>query len=130
MVIKPFTKPILSFNGLTKGAKQLVVQEALEITVSDDFNTLWLTPNTTVASTSLPPGAEMMTFLAPPFICAEAFSLVVKKPVHSNTTSTPNSPQGMSAGLRCAKTRILSPLTIMLSPSTTTVPGNFPCAVS
>ena len=27
----------------------------------------WLTPNTTVASTSLPPGAEMMTFFAPPF---------------------------------------------------------------
>ena len=124
------TKPILSFNGLTKGAKQLVVQEAFEMTVSEDFKILWLTPNTTVASTSLPPGAEMMTFFAPLLICAEAFSLEVKNPVHSNTTSTPNSPQGMSAGLRCAKTRILSQLTIMLSPSTTTVPGNFPCAVS
>jgi hypothetical protein len=71
-----------------------------------------------VASTSLPPGAEMMTFLAPPFRWAEAFSLVVKKPVHSSTTSTPSSPHGISAGLRCANTRILSPLTIMLSPST------------
>ncbi|MDT4881239.1 hypothetical protein FQZ97_1170770 [compost metagenome] len=119
-----------SCSGLTSGARQLVVQEALEITVSVDFSTCWFTPYTMVASTSLPPGAEMMTFLAPPFRWAEAFSLVVKKPVHSSTTSTPRSPHGISAGLRWANTRITSPLTIMLSPSTVTVPGNLPCAVS
>ena len=130
MVIRPVTTPILSFRGLTNGARQLVVHEALEITVSDALSTSWFTPNTTVASTSLPPGAEMMTFLAPPLRWAEAFSFVVKKPVHSSTTSTFSSPQGNSAGLRFASTRILSPLTTMQSPSTPTVPGNFPGAVS
>jgi hypothetical protein len=118
VVIRPVSRPIASFSGLTSGARQLVVQEAFEITVSEAFSTSWLTPKTMVASTSLPPGAEMMTFLAPPFRWAEAFSLVVKKPVHSSTTSTPSSPHGISAGLRCANTRIWSPLTIMLSPST------------
>ncbi|KAG1469988.1 hypothetical protein G6F54_014548 [Rhizopus delemar] len=72
----------------------------------------------------------MMTFLAPPLMCAPAFSLVVKKPVHSSTTSTFSSPQGSSAGLRLASTRILAPLTTMKSPSTSTVPGNLPWAVS
>ncbi|MNR46562.1 hypothetical protein D3C85_1655500 [compost metagenome] len=108
----------------------MVVHEAFEMTVSVDLSTPWFTPNTMVASTSLPPGAEMMTFLAPPLMCAPAFSFVVKKPVHSRTTSTLSSPQGSSAGLRLASTRILSPLTTMKSPSTSTVPGNLPWAVS
>src|SRR3569832_1791186 len=34
VVIKPLTMPILSCKGLTSGARQLVVQEALEMTVS------------------------------------------------------------------------------------------------
>ena len=33
---------------------------------------------------------------APPFRCADAFSLVVKSPVHSSTTSTPSEPHGSS----------------------------------
>ena len=57
------------------------MQDAFEMTVSLAFSTEWLTPKTTVASTSLPPGAEMITFFAPPLMWAEAFSLVVKKPV-------------------------------------------------
>jgi hypothetical protein len=81
--------------------------------VSLAFSVPWLTPKTMVPSTSLPPGAEMMTFFAPPFRWAEAFSLVVKKPVHSITTSTPSSPHGSSAGLRLASTRMRSPLTTM-----------------
>ncbi|CPM72294.1 Uncharacterised protein [Bordetella pertussis] len=113
MVIRPVSTPSLSCSGLTSGARQLVVHEALEITVCSALSTFWFTPNTMVASTSLPPGAEMMTFLAPPFRCAPAFSLEVKKPVHSSTTSTPSSPHGSSAGLRLASTRILSPLTTM-----------------
>ncbi len=72
----------------------------------------------------------MITFLAPPLRWADAFSLLVKNPVHSSTTSTPRSPQGSSAGLRLASTLIRSPLTTIASPSTLTVPGNFPCAVS
>jgi len=59
--------PMASLSGLTSGARQLVVHDAFEMTVSVDFSTEWFTPNTTVASTSLPPGAEMMTFFAPPF---------------------------------------------------------------
>ena len=106
------------------------MHEALEITVCEALRIPWFTPKTTVPSTSLPPGAEMITFIAPAVRWALAFSLLVKSPVHSSTTSTPNSFQGSSAGLRLAQTRILSPLTIMVSPSTVTVPGNFPCAVS
>ena len=55
----------------------------------------------------------MTTFFAPPCRCAEAFSLLVNRPVHSSTTSTPSSPQGSSAGLRLASTRIRSPFTTM-----------------
>ena len=36
--------PILSFSTLASGARQLVVHEALEITVWSLFSTLWLTP--------------------------------------------------------------------------------------
>ncbi len=43
----------------------------------------WLTPYTMVASTSLPPGAEMMTFFAPPSMCLPAASRVRNSPVHS-----------------------------------------------
>ena len=39
VVIKPVSTPMVSFKGLTSGAKQLVVQEAFEITVSVAFNT-------------------------------------------------------------------------------------------
>ena len=130
MVIKPLTRPIFSCNGLTIGARQLVVQLAFEITVSDDFNTPSFTPYTIVASTSAPPGAEIITFFAPPLMCALALSFDAKKPVHSSTTSTPRSPQGSLDGSRSARTLIRSPLTIMSSPSTLTSPGKRPCAVS
>ena len=66
-----------------------------------------------VASTSLPPGAEMITFFAPPLRCADAFSLVVKRPVHSSTTSTPSALHGSCGGSRCASTLMRSPLTTM-----------------
>src|SRR5690606_8149207 len=105
VVIEPCTIPNLSFRTLAIGARQLVVHEALEITVSVAFNTLWLTPYTTVASTSVP-GAEMMTFFAPALRCRPAFSLLVKIPVHSYTTSTFNSAQGSLAGSRSDVIRI------------------------
>ena len=76
--------------ALTSGARQLVVHEALEITVSASFSALWLTPKTTVRSTSFSPGAEMITLRAPACRCAPAFALLVKRPVHSSTTSTPS----------------------------------------
>ena len=71
-----------------------------------------------VASTSLPPGAEIITFLAPPFRCAPASALVVKRPVHSSTKSAPSAPHGSFAGSRWANTLMRSPLTTIESPST------------
>ena len=55
------------FNASAIGAKQFVVQEAAEITVSLAFKMSWLTLNTTVGR-SLPAGAEITTFLAPAVI--------------------------------------------------------------
>ena len=72
--------PSLSFSAFTSGARQLVVQDALEMTVWLALSVLSLTPKTMVASTSLPPGAEMMTFFAPPFRCAPRFFLAGEKP--------------------------------------------------
>src|SRR5271154_1697044 len=83
-----------------------------------------------VASTSSPPGAEMTTFFAPAAICAEALALLVKRPVHSSTKSTPSSPQGSLEGSRCATTRMRSPFTTIESPSTCTSPRKRPCTVS
>ena len=59
----------------------------------------WFTLYTIVLTPS-PAGAEITTFLAPALMCALAFSLLVKNPVDSTTTSTPNLPQGKSSGLR------------------------------
>ena len=63
-------QPSFNTDGIVQrcnqSARQLVVQEALEITVSEAFSESWLTPYTMVASTSEPPGAEIITFLAPP----------------------------------------------------------------
>ena len=44
----------------------------------------WLTPMTTVMSSSLA-GAEMMTFFAPAVMWPLAFSASVNRPVHSMT---------------------------------------------
>jgi len=76
------------------------------------------------------PGAEITTFLAPAVKCADALALLVKRPVHSRTKSTPSSPQGSFEGSRCATTRMRSPFTTIESPSTCTSPGNRPCTVS
>src|SRR3954454_23421425 len=66
VVIRPLTIVNSSFRAFAIGARQLVVQEALEMTVcaSGSYD-VWLTPMTTVTS-SFEAGAEMMTFLAPP----------------------------------------------------------------
>src|SRR6202040_2796738 len=98
VVMIPARIPTLSCSTLATGARQLVVQEALEITVWLLFSTLWFTPYTMVASTSSPPGAEITTFFAPPLRCAPAFALLVNSPVHSSTYSTPTSPHGTFAG--------------------------------
>src|ERR1700758_4146457 len=71
-------------------------------------------------------GAEMITFFAPPSICARAAGPVVNRPVDSITTSTPRSPHGSLAGSRSARILIdLSP-TRMVSPDTDTSYGSVP----
>ena len=84
---------------------------------------------TMVMSSSLA-GAEMITFFAPPAMCAFAAGPVTKRPVDSITMSTPRSPQGRLAGSRSARILIgLSPTTIV-SPSTETGLSNRPATVS
>jgi PREDICTED: similar to hCG2019757 len=46
-----------------RGAKQFVVQEALETIVSVAFADLWFTPITNIGASA--EGAEITTFLAP-----------------------------------------------------------------
>jgi len=50
----------------------------------------------------------------------------VKKPVHSNTTSTPNSPHGNSAGFGLAKALISLPFTTMLPSAADASPSKRP----
>ncbi len=115
MVIRPFSIPKVSLRTLAIGARQLVVQEALEMTVWLAGSYLsWLTPITTVTSSFLA-GAEMMTFLAPFSACTRALLASVKKPVDSTTTSTPRSPQGSLAGSRSANALIVLPSTMISS---------------
>ena len=53
-----------SFKALAIGAKQFVVQEAAEITLSSFVKVFSLTPKTIVGK-SLPAGAEITTLRAP-----------------------------------------------------------------
>ncbi|MNJ03133.1 hypothetical protein D3C73_1633380 [compost metagenome] len=58
--------PNLSFRTFAIGARQFVVQDAPEITVSEPSRMSWLTLYTTVFMSPVA-GAEITTFLAPPF---------------------------------------------------------------
>src|SRR5690606_1192571 len=84
VVIKPSSIPKLSSNIFAIGAKQLVVQDALDTILSEAFTSLWLTPMTNIGASLL--GAEITTFLAPASMCVCADSNVVKIPVQSATT--------------------------------------------
>merc|ERR1740136_72669 len=95
---------------LASGARQLVVHEALESTLMSAVYDRWLTPITNMGASA--DGAEMMTFLAPPFRCADAFSITVKIPVDSQMMSAPSAPHGTSSGLRHAKNLITLPSTV------------------
>jgi len=129
VVINPFCNPNTSFNVLAIGAKQLVVQEAPDITVSLPSNTSWFTLNTTVFKSPVA-GADITTFLAPACKWSPAFSWEVKNPVHSNTISTPNSAHGKSAGFLSAVTFISCPLTTKAPSLTSISPLNLPWAES
>mmetsp|Transcript_24278 Transcript_24278/g.50345 ORF Transcript_24278/g.50345 Transcript_24278/m.50345 type:complete len:202 (-) Transcript_24278:26-631(-) len=99
VVIRPFSIPMPSFSSTwTTGARQLVVQEALDTTLWFALSySEWFTPTTKVFKSPFP-GAEMMTFLAPASMCPAAFSASTKRPVDSITYSTPMSFQGKALG--------------------------------
>ena len=105
------------------------MQEAFETTRWSFVSSCWLTPKTTVRSAPSQ-GAETSTRLAPAARCAEAFSLVVKMPVHSSAISTPSALCGRSLGSRTAVTLIGPRPTSIVSPETVTVPGKRPWTLS
>src|SRR5690606_26146984 len=128
VVIKASSIPKLSFNTLAIGARQLVVQDALETILSDAFTSLWFTPMTNMGA--LLDGAEITTFLAPPSIWDCAVSKVVKIPVHSATTSAPTSSHFKFFGSLSAVILTVLPFTSKCPSFTFTVPSNLPCTES
>ena len=99
MVMRPRLKPNSSRSTFTTGARQLVVQLALEMTWCCPRSYLSsFTPRTMVMSSPLA-GAEMITFFAPASRCLAASSRLVKRPVDSMTMSTSRSPQGSFGGV-------------------------------
>jgi hypothetical protein len=92
VTIVPCRKPNASLITLTIGTRQFVVHDAFEMMLCCAASYLSeLTPITMVMSSPLA-GAEMITFLAPAWMCAPALSASVKRPVDSSTTSTPGRP--------------------------------------
>merc|ERR1719436_294477 len=97
VVIKPSTISYSSWITFASGAKQFVVQEALDTTVKSFVYFSWLTPMTNIGTLSFG-GAEIITFLHPPFRCKAAYSWVVKTPVDSQTYVAPTAPQPIFSG--------------------------------
>merc|ERR1719453_2128072 len=110
VVMRPSTMVYFSWITLASGARQFVVHDALERMLMSFVYFSWLTPMTNIGASA--EGAEIMTFFAPPLRCADAFSITVKMPVDSHTTSAPHSPHGTSSGLRQAKNLIGLPSTM------------------
>merc|ERR1719159_865845 len=117
VVIRPSLMVYASWMIFTSGARQLVVHDAFERMFTSFVYVVWFTPITNIGASA--DGAEMITFLAPPFRCAEALSMVVKIPVDSHTMSAPDAPHGTSSGLRTAKNLIdcLSTLRMLFASS-------------
>jgi hypothetical protein len=130
VVINPRSNPKLSSSTFTTGARQLVVQLALETTWWLAASYLsWLTPRTMVMSSPLA-GALMITFLAPASRCLAALARSVNRPVLSMTMSTSRSRHGRADGSFSAYTRISSPSTSSEFSRASTVPGYLPCTES
>src|SRR3954468_17436812 len=115
VVMVPLTILKVSWMTFAIGARQLVVQEALEMTLCLDGSYLSsLTPSTTVTS-SFFAGAEMITFLTGPRRCFLASLASVNRPVDSITTWAPTESQGSAAGSFSLNTLMVLPSTVMLS---------------
>ena len=95
VLIRACLMPKVSLMTLVMGARQLVVQEALDTTFISGVYFRWLTPMTKVGMMSSLEGAEMMTFFAPFCRWALAFSTVLNTPVDSMIYSAPQSSQGI-----------------------------------
>ena len=78
---------------LARGARQLVVHDALDTMSSESLYSSELTPMTNMGAS--PEGAEMTTFLAPASMCFCAPSREVNTPVDSTTKSTSLAPHGI-----------------------------------
>src|SRR5438067_13081389 len=106
VVMVPLMILKVSCTTLTIGAKQLVVQDAFEMTLCLLASYLsWLTHNTSVTSSFLA-GAEMMTFFTGPRRCFFASLASVTHPVDSMTTCAPTPSHGNHAGSFSRSTRI------------------------
>ena len=95
------------------GAKQFVVQLAIEMILCDFFNLFSFTPKTIVTSGFIA-GEEINTFFAPALRCLDALSLSLNLPVASRTTSILSSFQGKFSGSLSEKTLIVFPPTLIL----------------
>src|SRR5216683_1844017 len=118
--------PNVSCKTLATGAKQFVVQEALETTLCFAGSyVLSFTPRTKVAS-GPSAGAEMITFITGARRCFFASAPLVKSPVDSTTMSAPTEAQSISAGSLVLKTLKLFPSTAMVSSVWVTLCGRLP----
>merc|ERR1719318_2051815 len=96
VVINPSDMVKLSWMILARGARQLVVQEALDTTCMLGSYLSLFTPMTNMGASA--DGAEITTFLAPPERWADAAATVVKTPVDSTTYSAPALAHGIHFG--------------------------------
>merc|ERR1719473_137839 len=129
VVMRPSLMPKLSLITLASGARQLVVHDALEMTcivLGSYFSSL--TPMTNMGASG--DGAEMTTFLAPPSMCFDAASTLVKTPVASTTKSTSFAPHGMSLGSRHSYVATFLPSTKKPSSEPSTSTDTWPCTES
>ena len=130
MVIRPRSIPKVSSSTLATGARQFVVQEALErMKCFAGSNVFSLTPMTKVPSSPFA-GAEMITRFAPAAMCFPAPSRSVYLPEDSMTISTPSFPHGRSAASLHARTWTSLPFTTMAFSFTSTDASKRPCTES
>ena len=121
--------PHFSCSTLATGARQLVVQLALEMMCFAASYFLSLTPMTNIGVSSFD-GADRITFLAPASRCFCAVTLSRNRPVDSITTSAFTSFHFSAAGSRSWVSRMVLPLTTKWPPSTLTSPLKRPCTES
>src|SRR5947209_18738509 len=107
----------LSLITLATGARQLVVQEALEMMLCFAGSYLFSFTPSTIVMASFFAGAEMITFFTGPRKCFLACSASVNLPVDSITTCAPTDSQLMAAGSFSEKTFTHLPLMWMQSPA-------------